>query len=109
MRLLTCCFMLLFLMISPAIAGELYGTITEAGKPVAAGVKIEIVVAGKGIAGETDKFGTYHIFATEKGKGTLTANYKDQKLTVDIFSYEKSTRYDWTVEVVDGKMMLKRR
>jgi hypothetical protein len=109
MKLLACCFMLVFLMASSAIAGELYGTITEAGKPVAAGIKIEIVVAGKSVAGETDKFGTYHIFATEKGKGTLTANYRDQKLTVDIFSYDKSTRYDWTVEVVDGKMMLKRR
>ena len=108
MKLLTC-FMLVFLTTSAAIAGELYGTITEAGKPVPAGVKIEIVVAGKGVAGETDKLGTYHIFAAEKGKGTLTAIYKDQKLAADIFSYERATRYDWSVEVVDGKTMLKRK
>jgi hypothetical protein len=108
MKLLTC-FMLVFWVTSAAIAGELYGTLTEAGKPIPAGVKIEIVVAGKGVAGETDKFGTYHIFTAEKGKGTLTANYKDQKPAAEIFSYEKATRYDWTVEVVDGKMVLKRR
>ena len=101
--------MLVFLMTSAAIAGELYGTITEAGKPAPAGIKIEILVAGKSFTGETDKFGTYHVFAAEKGKGTLTANYKDQKPTADIFSYERSTRYDWTVEVEDGKMILKRR
>jgi len=108
MKSLTC-LVLFILMTGAAVAGELYGTITEGGKPVAAGIKIEVAVAGKGFAGETDKFGTYRIFATEKGKGTLAADYKSQKLTADVFSYEKSTRYDWTVEVVDGKMTLKRR
>ena len=108
MKLLSC-LMLFFCLTTAAIAGELYGTIIEAGKPVPAGIKIEVAVAGKAFAGETDKFGTYHIFSAEKGKGTLTANYRDQKLTADIFSYERATRYDWTVEVVDGKMTLKRR
>ena len=61
------CLMLVFFIASAAIAGELYGTIVEAGKPIPAGVKIEILVAGKRFTGETDKFGTYHVFAAEKG------------------------------------------
>jgi hypothetical protein len=96
-------------MASVALAGEIYGTITDTGKPVPAGVKIEITIGGKNFAGETDKFGTYHVVAVDGGKGTLIANYKDQKLEATVFSYDKATRYDWTVETVDGKMSLKRK
>lgn len=108
MKLLACV-MFVCMAIPAAVAGELYGTIIEAGKPVPAGTKIEIAIAGKSFAGETDKFGTYHVFAAEKGKGTLTATYKGQSLAADVFSYERATRYDWTIEVADGKMVLKRR
>jgi hypothetical protein len=102
------CFVSLFIAASAAFAGEIFGTIDDAGKP-AAGVKIEISIAGKSFTGETDKLGTYHIYSAEKGKGTLTAAYKGQKPTADIFSYEKATRYDWTIEVVEGKLTLKRK
>ncbi len=101
--------MLFLFLTGAAVAGELYGTIIEAGKPIPAGTKIEVTVSGKIFAGETDKYGAYRIFAAEKGKGVLTAFYKNQKLAADIFSYERATRYDWTVEVVEGKMTLKRR
>jgi hypothetical protein len=107
MKTLTC-LVFLFVTASIALAGEIYGTIDDAGKPVA-GAKIDISIAGKSFAGETDKAGGYHIFAAEKGKGTLTADYKGQKPTADIVSYEKATRYDWMVEVVEGKLTLKRK
>ena len=100
---------LIFCMASVALAAEIYGTITDAGKPVPTGVKVEITVADKTVAGETDKFGTYHIVVDDKGKGTLTAHYKGQKLSAGVFSYDKDTRYDWTVETVDGKVTLKRK
>ena len=103
------CLVSIFFITSVAMAGEIYGTIEDAGKPVPAGVKVEVSVAGKSFTGETDKFGTYHVFATDKGKGTLTAGYKDQKPAAEVFSYDKSTRYDWTVETADGKMTLKRK
>jgi len=103
------CTAVIFCMASAALAGEIYGTLTDAGKPVPAGTKIEIAVGGKTFTGETDKTGTYHVIATEKGKGVLIANYKDQKLEASIFSYEKATRYDWTVEIVEGKLTLKRK
>ena len=94
---------------SAASAGEIYGTITDSGKPVPAGVKIEVAIAGKVFTGETDKFGTYHVQASDKGKGALTAYYKDQTPVGEIFSYDRPTRYDWTVETVDGKPVLKRK
>jgi hypothetical protein len=103
------CITCIFCMASIATAGEIYGTITDGGKPVPAGVKIEISVEGKKFTGETDKFGTYHVVSADKGKGTLTASYKDQKLEATVFSYDKATRYDWTLETVDGKLSLKRK
>ena len=108
MKLLTC-LALILLSTSAAMAGEIFGTILDAGKPVPEGIKIEITIAGKSFTGATDKTGTYHVFAADKGKGTLTAYYKDQKPTADLFSFEKATRYDYTVETVDGKLTLKRK
>ena len=96
-------------MASAAMAGEIYGTISDAGKPLPAGIKVEVTAGEKAYTGATDKSGTYHVFAQDKGKCTLTVYYKDQKITASIFSYEKATRYDWTVETEDGKLTLKRK
>ena len=103
------CLWIISLAASFAMAGEIYGTIVDGGKPVPAGVKVEVTVAEKSYTAETDKFGSYHVFAAGKGKGTLTAHYKGQKPAADIFSYEKATRYDWMVETADGKLTLKRK
>jgi len=97
------------IMASAALAGEIFGTISEAGKPVPAGIKVEVTAGDKTYTGETDKFGTYHVFAQDKGKCTLTVHYNDQKPAASIFSYEKATRYDWTVETIDSKLTLKRK
>ncbi len=94
---------------SVALAGEVFGTITDAGKPVPVGTKVEVTAQGKTYTGETDKFGTYHVFVKEKGKCSLALLYKDQKPSVEVFSYEKATRYDWTLETADGKLALKRK
>jgi hypothetical protein len=93
-----------------ALAGEIFGTISDSGKVVPAGVKIEIAAAEKQYSGETDKSGAYHFFINEKGKVALTVHFKDQKLTsTEVFSFDKATRYDWNIEAVDGKMTLKRK
>ncbi len=103
------CAVCLICLASPAMAGEIFGTIVDAGKPVPEGTKVEVAVAGKTFTGATDKLGTYHVFAAEKGKGTLTAYYKNQKPTADIFSFDKATRYDYSLETADGKLILKRK
>lgn len=108
MKLLAC--LALILLTTPlASAGEIFGAIVDSGKPVPEGTKVEVNIGGKSFTGATDKSGTYHVFAAEKGKGTLTAFYKDEKPTTDVFSFEKATRYDFTVETVDGKLTLKRK
>jgi hypothetical protein len=99
----------LILLASRMAAGELYGTITDAGKPVASGIKVEIGASGNVYSTETDKFGSYRVFVKEKGKCTLTLHVRDQSPSVGLFSYDKSTRYDWVLETKDGKLSLRRR
>jgi hypothetical protein len=101
--------MFIILAASFGMAGEIYGTIVDAGKPVPSGVKIEITAGEKNYSGETDKFGSYHVFVADKGKCRLTLHFKNQKPAADIFSYDRATRYDWIVETVDGKLILKRK
>jgi hypothetical protein len=103
------CLLIISFVTSVAVAGEIYGTIVDAGKPLPAGVRVSVTIADKSFTADTDKFGSYHVFATGKGKGTLTVDYKGQKLAAEVFSYDKPTRYDWTVEPVDGKPALKRK
>jgi hypothetical protein len=94
----------------PLVAGEIFGSITEGEKPVPEGVKIEIAIAGSSAyEGTTDKFGAYRIFAKEKGKGQITVHYKNQSPSTELFSYDKSLRYDWVLEAQDGKYTLRRK
>ena len=99
----------LMLVASGAVAGEVYGTITDGGKPVPAGTKVEISVSGKVDSGETDKFGSYRIFVKAKGKCRLTVHVKSQSPSVELFSYDKSSRYDWILEAKKDTLSLRRK
>jgi len=101
--------LVLILSASPLLGGELFGTITEGNKPVAAGVKIEIAASGKLYTGETDKFGAYRIVVKEKGKCTMMVRIRDQSPSAEMFSYDRSARYDWILQPKDGKLSLRRK
>lgn len=90
-------------------AGEMYGSIFDGDKSVGEKVKVDVTAAGKSYPAETDKNGAYRLFVKEKGKCTFAVHYKDQTLTSEIFSYDKSLRYDWVIETKDGKHQLKRK
>jgi hypothetical protein len=109
MRLPAAVFLAVFSASSRVSAGELYGTITDGTKPVGGGVKMEISSSGKVYSTETDKFGSYRIFVKEKGKCTFTVYLKDHTAAVELFSYDKSTRYDWICEMQGGKALLRRK
>jgi len=99
----------LLLSTSSALAGELFGTILEGGKPVGEKVKVEVAAGGNTYSAETDKFGSYRIFVKEKGKCELKVHYKDQTPAFSVASFEKSTRYDFVLTQKDGKYTLGRK
>jgi hypothetical protein len=110
MKTLICLFGIFF-MTSIAFAGEIYGTIEDAGKPVPADVEVKVAVAGAEIPSvKTDKLGGYRVVATNKGKGTLIVVYKGKTSEpAEIISFDKATRFDWTIETAGDKMTLKRK
>src|SRR5512132_1823339 len=86
---------LLLLIAFPALAGEMYGTITEAGKPLGEGVMVEARCGQNAYpAVKTDKSGTFHLVVQEKGKCTLTVKHKNQAPTIEVASYEEGVQID---------------
>lgn len=99
----------LLLSAGPALAGEIFGTMTEGTKAVGAGVKVDISIAGKTYTAETDTFGSFRLIVKEKGKCTLTARFKDQSPSFQLVSYDKAARYDLILEAKEGKYFLRRK
>lgn len=100
----------LLLIASPALAGEMYGTITEAGKPVGEGAVVEARCGQTSYPGvKTDKSGTYHLVVKEKGKCTLTVRHKSQTAAIEVASYDEGVQIDLVLEQKDGSYSLKRK
>src|SRR5262245_17830816 len=81
-----------------SFAGRIYGGITEAGKPVAKGVKVDITCAGKTYSAETDANGAFSLMVPEQGKCALKLTYQGQTPTFEVTSYEGSVQYDLVLE-----------
>jgi hypothetical protein len=108
---------------SNASAGRIFGDIKLDGKPVPAGTVLKIALAPPVSAPGaefkpttiladstvTDKFGSYKLTVKEDGKCILTLVYEKQALTLEVFSYKDSTRYDLVLEKKNGTLSLRRK
>src|SRR5260221_3575779 len=101
--------LLIFLAVSSGLAGEIFGTIKADGKVLPKGVKVEITSPVKTYNGETDAYGSYRLYVAEKGKCSLTVHFAQKAPSIQIFSYPKSTRYDFTIEKKDTVYTLRRK
>ena len=97
----------LAILCTSALAGELYGTIKEGGKPVKAGTKVEVKCAKGSYGAETDKLGSYRVFVPEQGKCALSVKSGDAAPQMTVHSFEDSTRYNLFLEKKDGKPALR--
>ena len=94
--------LLMMLASIPASAGEVYGNVTENGRP-AVGMKVEIKSGSGSYSAETDRYGSYRLFVKERGNCKLTIA---QSAPVEIASYDRSVRYNLILEKKDGKYTL---
>ena len=94
---------------SIAVAGNVYGSITEGGKPIGQGVKLEVLCGTNKYAAETDANGGFKLFVPDKGKCTLKVSYQGQAPSFEISSYEGSVQYDLILEKQNGQYALKRK
>jgi len=92
---------------TPALAGEIYGTIREGGKPVKAGTRLEVKCARGSYGAETDKLGSYRLFVPEQGKCTLAVISGTPAPQMAVHSFEDSARYNLVLEKKDGKPALR--
>jgi hypothetical protein len=91
---------LLFLILLPSFAtsGEIYGRIQMGKGYIAPGTKIEVESNGTIYSTETVSQGSYRLYIPHTGKVTLKLYTKRTPLVVKIYSFDKPTRYDFTVE-----------
>ncbi len=94
---------------SLAFAGKIYGSLTEAGKPLASGVKVEVTCGVNSVSAQTDAYGAFKLFVPDKGKCTLKVYYQGQTPSFEISSYEGSVQYDLILEKQGGRYTLRRK
>jgi hypothetical protein len=91
-----------------AFAGNIFGHLSENGKPVkSAGVTV--TCGTNSYQAQTDDDGSYSIRADEPGRCMLSVKYKDQTAETEVFSYDRPTRYDFELVMADGKYTLKKK
>ena len=92
-----------------AAAGNIYGSISEGGKPVVQGVKMEVTCGANKYGAETDANGAFKLFAKDQGKCALKVFYQGQSPSFDINSFEGSVQYDLILEKQGAQYVLKRK
>jgi hypothetical protein len=92
-----------------AFAGNLYGTITEGGKGIAQGSKIEITCGADKFNTETDANGGFKVFVKDQGKCELKLAYQGQSPTTEVNSFEGSVQYDLILEKKGTQYTLRRK
>src|SRR5437773_11468041 len=94
---------------SAALAGNVYGTITENGKLVMAGSKIDVTCAANKYNAETDANGAFKVFVKDQGKCEFKLAYQGQTPSFEINSFEGSVQYDLVLEKKGTQYTLKRK
>ncbi|WP_447977949.1 carboxypeptidase-like regulatory domain-containing protein [Candidatus Nitrospira bockiana] len=100
---------LVWLLPALAVAGEIRGTITDGGKPIGAGVGIDVQCGEQRYSTTTDKYGAYRLFVPEKGKCQLSVAYQNQTPSREIVSFDDSARYDMVLDKDGGQYVLRRK
>jgi hypothetical protein len=105
-----CVLLLLILGITgAAYAGKIYGSVSEGGKPVEQGVKVEVTCGANNYAAQTDAYGAFKLFVPDKGKCALKVYYQGQTPSFEINSYEGSVQFDLILEKQGAQYTLRRK
>jgi hypothetical protein len=92
-----------------AWAGEVYGTITESGKPAGAGVALKLACEGASAEAKTDAYGSYRVKVAATGNCTLTVASKAGSPSLAVNLYERPARYDLVLTQSAGKYAVARK
>lgn len=99
----------LLLAASAARAGEIYGTLSEQGKPAGAGATLRLACGDAAAEAKTDAYGSYSLKVNATGKCVLSVSSAAGSPSMPVTVYEKSARYDLVLERSGGKATLSRK
>jgi hypothetical protein len=78
-----------------AAAGEIYGTVSEGDKPLAAGVSIRLACGGASAEAATDAYGAYSLKVGATGKCTLAIPSLPGAPSLAVTVYESRRATTW--------------
>jgi len=90
-------------------AAEIFGTISEGGKPLPAGAAVKLDCGSGPVSGVTDQFGSYSLKSSASGDCTFSLTYKSSSASLKVTLYEKPSRYDLVVKQEAGKLEIARK
>lgn len=99
----------LLLAAAAARAGELYGTLSEQGKPVGAGTALKLACGEALAEAKTDAYGSYSLKVSATGKCVLSIPSAGAGASLPVTVYEKPARYDLALSRSGGKATLSRK
>jgi hypothetical protein len=109
MRAATLTLILFSLFPGTSLAGQVYGTLRDSGRPVGANIKVEIVCGSNAYSAMTDNYGSYKLFARENGKCAFRVYYQNQMPQTTIDSYADAAHYDFDLVLTGGRYELRRK
>ena len=77
-------------------AGEIFGVITQAERPVA-GARVAVTIADKSYTTDSDARGSYRLVVPASGKAKLTVTVGSLSRSLEVFSSDRPVRCDLTL------------
>lgn len=99
---------LAILTLSIAWAGEIRGTLTQEGKPLA-NTRIEITAGNTKYPTTTDKYGFYQVLVSERGACTITVMKDGQHPSATVQSFDRAVDYNLVLETKGAQYTLNAR
>jgi hypothetical protein len=106
----TAVLLLLTMFLPPsAVAGGIYGRISDAKNSPIKTVPIEVVAAdNKPYKTQTRADGTYSLYVPSRGTCQFVVTYRGQHPSAAVYSFDSSARYDFVLTLKDGQYELSR-
>jgi hypothetical protein len=92
-----------------ASAGEIHGTLSQNGKPVARDTALRLDCGQVSATAQTDGHGSYSLRIAATGECRLSVSQGGTSLTLPVTVYEKPSRYDLVLAEEGGKVVLRRK
>ena len=89
------------------VAGNVYGTIREANRPLS-GVPVFMTCGKERVPGKTDGEGVYRVFARATGACQLVVDLPGRRISAPVYSFDRPTAYNFDV-VRDGSNWILRK